>query len=86
MVDFVLTIAISVSAGASAIIAYLPALAPLRLRLALVLIVAVGGLTWFGHLGRIFFALQTVAFIIVTAIVLIQELGATPDSGAAPFC
>lgn len=35
VVDFVLTIAISVSAGASAGIAYFPALAPWRLQLAL---------------------------------------------------
>ena len=35
IVDYTLTIAISVAAGASAIIAYLPALAPLRIPLAL---------------------------------------------------
>lgn len=77
VVDFVLTIAISVSAGASAIIAYLPFLAPLRLPLALSLIVVVAGLTWFGHLGRVIFAVLTVGFIAVTAIVLIQGLTAS---------
>ena len=51
IVDFVLTIAISASAGASALIAYFSALAPLRLALALGLVVVVGGITWFGHLG-----------------------------------
>src|SRR5437867_3990255 len=52
IVDFVLTIAISVAAGASALIDYLPGLAPTRVPLALALLVAVAGLTWFGHLGR----------------------------------
>jgi amino acid transporter len=79
MVDFVLTIAISVSAGASAAIAYFPALAPWRLALALVLVVLVGGITWFGHLGRLVFAAMTMAFIIVSAIVLLYGLGATPQ-------
>lgn len=79
VVDFVLTIAISVSAGASAAIAYFPALAPWRLLIALGLIVLVGGITWFGHLGRLVFAAMTIAFIVVAAIVLIYGLGATPE-------
>ncbi len=78
IVDFVLTIAISVSAGASAVIAYFPTMAPWRLPLALVLVVAVGGITWFGHLGRLFFAVLTLAFIAVAATVLGFGLGATP--------
>src|SRR5437764_14815910 len=45
VVDFVLTIAISVAASTSAIIAYFPTLAPLRLLLALGLLFMVGGLT-----------------------------------------
>ena len=49
IVDYTLTIAISVAAGASAIIAFLPALAPLRIPLALALLLVVAGLTWFGH-------------------------------------
>jgi hypothetical protein len=79
VVDFVLTIAISVSAGASAAIAYFPSLAPWRLLIALGLVVLVGGITWFGHLGRLVFAAMTVAFIVVAAIVLIYGLGATPQ-------
>jgi amino acid transporter len=79
VVDFVLTIAISVSAGASAAIAYFPALAPWRLLIALGLVVLVGGITWFGHLGRLVFAAMTVAFIVVAAIVLLYGLGATPQ-------
>ncbi|WP_433759525.1 amino acid permease [Nocardia sp. CA-135398] len=78
IVDFVLTIAISVSAGASAVIAYFPALAPDRMLLALALVVVVGGATWFGHLGRLVFALMTIAFIGVTAAVLAYGFGATP--------
>ncbi|WP_201799214.1 APC family permease [Subtercola vilae] len=79
VVDFVLTIAISVSAGASAIIAYLPMLAPFRLILAVGLLVIVAGLTWFGHLGRLIFAFMTIAFIIIAVTVLIFGLSATPQ-------
>src|SRR3954447_25585248 len=45
--DSVLTITISVAAAVSALIAYVPALAPLRLLLGVGLLVLVGGLTWF---------------------------------------
>ncbi|RDV44018.1 amino acid permease [Leifsonia sp. ku-ls] len=79
VVDFVLTIAISASAGASAMIAYLPALAPYRLALALGLVVIVGALTWFGHLGRLLFAVLTIAFIVVAVAVLIFGLFAHPQ-------
>ena len=63
IVDFVLTIAISVAAGASALIEYVPSLAPDRIPLALLLLVAVAGLTWYGHIGRAAFALMTLAFV-----------------------
>jgi len=72
VVDFVLTIAISVAASASAIIAYFPALAPLGLLLALDLLLVVGGLTWFGHLGRTLFALMTLAFVGIGAALLVR--------------
>lgn len=78
VVDFVLTIAISVSAGASAIIAYLPALAAWRLTLALALVLVVGSITWFGHLGRLLFAVMTLAFIAVAGTVLAFGATATP--------
>ncbi len=78
VVDFVLTIAISVSAGASAVIAYIPGLAPWRLALALALVLVVGGITWFGHLGRLFFAVMTLAFIAVAGTVLAFGATATP--------
>src|SRR5256885_2569088 len=62
VVDFVLTIAISVAAGASAIVAYFPMLASLRVLVALGLLVLVAGLTWFGHGGRTIFAVLTLFF------------------------
>ena len=80
VVDFVLTIAISVAAGASAVIAYFPQLAPWRLPLALALVAVVGGLTWFGHLGRLFFAVLTLAFIAVAGAVLVFGVFATPGA------
>ena len=51
IVDFVLTIAISVSAGSSAIISYFPSVAPYRLWVALGLLTLVALLMQFGHLG-----------------------------------
>ena len=76
IVDFVLTIAISVAAGASALIDYIPSLAPDRTPLALVLLVAVAALTWFGHLGRAVFALMTVAFVAAGVAILVGGLDA----------
>jgi hypothetical protein len=70
IVDFVLTIAISVAAATSAIIAYLPTLAPARVGIALALTVGVAGLTLFGHVGRLVFAAMTLTFIGVVAVVL----------------
>jgi hypothetical protein len=85
IVDYTLTIAISVAAGASAIIAFLPALAPLRIGLALVLLVVVAGLTWFGHGGRLVFALMTIAFVAVALIVIAHGFLAPHAHGSAPL-
>lgn len=79
VVDFTLTIAISAAAAASAIIAYLPVLAWWRVPLAVALILLVAGLTWFGHLGRAVFATMTLAFVGLTAVVLLFGLGAQPQ-------
>ena len=84
IVDFVLTIAISVSAAASAAIAYVPSIASLRIPLALVVLVAVGGLTWFGHLGRAVFAVMTVAFVGLGVAVLVGGFGAAVPAHSAP--
>lgn len=70
IVDYTLTISISVAAGASAIIAYVPGLAPARIEVALGLLCFVAGLTWFGHGGRLVFATMTIAFVAVAAVVV----------------
>ena len=70
VVDFVLTIAVSIAAAASAIIAYFPALAGQRVPIALCLVVLVAGLTWFGHWGRLVFAAMTLGFIAVAAVII----------------
>ena len=70
VVDFALTIAISIAAAGSAIIAYVPGLAPARIPLALGLVALVAGLTWFGHFGRLIFAVMTWLFIIAAVAVL----------------
>lgn len=78
VVDFVLTIAISVSAGASAIISYVPSLSPYRWWIALGLLTIVAGLMRFGHLGRAVFALLTVTFVVMAVIVLVNSTGDHP--------
>ncbi len=71
IVDFVLTIAISIAAASSAIIAYVPALSSGRIPLALGLLTLVAGITWFGHGGRVLFAVFTTLFLVATAIVVV---------------
>jgi hypothetical protein len=79
IVDFVLTIAISVSAASSALIAFASGLAPLRIPLALVILSIVAGLTWLGHVGRAIFAAMTTVFVGVAVAVLAGGFGsATP--------
>jgi hypothetical protein len=70
VVDFALTIAISIAAATSALIAYVPALASARVPLALGMVALVAGLTWFGHAGRMLFALMTWSFILAALAVL----------------
>lgn len=70
VVDFALTIAISIAAAGSALIAYVPSLAPERIPLALGMVVLVAVLTWFGHGGRLVFGVMTTLFIIASAAVL----------------
>lgn len=84
IVDFVLTIAISVAAASSAAIAYFPGLATARLPIALAVLLAVAALTWFGHIGRAVFAVMTCAFIAVTAAVILGGLSASPPANHAP--
>src|SRR5690348_2884339 len=88
MVDYALTIAISVAAGASAIIAYLPRLAPARVPLAVALLLIVAGGTLFGHGGRAVFALMTISFAIIGSVVIVLGAQAAPiphaTAAAAP--
>jgi len=90
IVDFALTIAISIAAAASSVIDYLPALAPARIPLALTLVAVVAAMTWFGHGGRLVFALMTCLFIVAAIAVLAfgwtsphLAHGAAPITGAA---
>jgi hypothetical protein len=83
IVDYTLTITISVAAGASAIIAYLPGLATFRIPLALGLLAVVAGLTWFGHGGRLVFATMTIAFVAVALVVLARGYFAPVAHGSA---
>src|SRR5207342_2059842 len=69
IIDYTLTIAISAAAGASAIIAYVPALASDRIELSIGLLCFVAALTWFGHGGRVVFATMTIAFVVVALVV-----------------
>jgi Amino acid permease len=70
VVDFALTIAISIAAAGSALIAYVPALAPGRIPISLALLVFVAALTWFGHGGRLVFGVMTILFIVAAVGVL----------------
>jgi hypothetical protein len=76
LVDFVITVAISCAAGASAIIAYLPGVEAERVVLALGLtaLVAVG--ISFGHRGRVAFATATLLFLALAAIVIVAGAAA----------
>jgi amino acid transporter len=84
IVDFVLTIAISVAAAASAIIAYVPSLESARVPIAVAVLVVVAALTWFGHLGRAVFAVMTLGFVAAGLAVLTGGLGAPIPAHHAP--
>ena len=62
-----------------------PGLAPERIPLAMALVALVAGLTWFGHGGRLVFAVMTSLFIVAGVIVLATGW-ISPDSthGTAP--
>jgi hypothetical protein len=71
LVDFVITVAISCAAGASAVIAYFPALEGERVLLALVLTSLVAAGISFGHRGRVGFAAATLLFLLLAAVVIV---------------
>jgi hypothetical protein len=85
VVDYALTIAISCSAAASAVIAYLPGAGAARLELALALCCVVAVLTWFGHGGRTLFAAMTLSFVVIGSLVILRGLVAPVSHGHAPL-
>jgi hypothetical protein len=85
IVDYTLTITISVAAGASAVIGYLPGLQSERVPLALALLCLVAALTWFGHGGRSLFGLMTIGFLLVSTAVIVLGLLAPHSHGHAPL-
>jgi len=86
VVDFALTIAISVAAAGSALVALAPALASARIPIDLALVGAVAGLTWFGHGGRLIFASMTSLFIVASIPVLaLGWLDPQQAHGSAPI-
>lgn len=85
IVDFVLTIAISVAAAASAVIAFFPSLAGERTMIALGLLCFVAGITWFGHIGRSVFATMTVGFIAAVIPIIVLGFFAPHSMGDAPL-
>jgi hypothetical protein len=80
LVDFVITVAISCAAGASAIIAYLPGLEPDRVLLALVLTSVVAAGISFGHRGRVAFAGATLLFLAMAVTVIVAGAFGTGDT------
>ena len=85
LVDFTLTIAVSCAAGASALIAYVPELAGLRVPIALALVTAVGAGTLLGHRARVVFATATLGFVAATLVVLVLGAGAAPAIAHTPL-
>lgn len=84
IVDFVLTATISVSSGASAIVAFLPTFAPVQAVLALFLLLVVAGISWDGHYARSLFAVMVTVFLAVGGVVLIGGfVGAEPAAAAS---
>jgi hypothetical protein len=90
LVDFVITVAISCAAGASAIIAYVPELAAERVLLAVALAALVAAGISVGHRGRVAFAAATLLFISLGLIVIVAGAAGpaqapVPDQSAEPL-
>lgn len=84
LVDFTLTVAVSCAAGASALVAYEPAIAAWRLPLALGLSGLVAAGIALGHRGRIVFATATLGFLALALVVIVRGAFAATGSGPAP--
>jgi hypothetical protein len=85
IVDFVLTISISVAAASSAVIAYFPRLAHERVLIAVLLCCLVAAVTWFGHIGRSVFATMTVLFIVAAVPIFLLGFLSPHVVGDAPL-
>jgi Amino acid permease len=85
LVDFTLTVAVSCAAGASAVIAYVPQLEPIRTPIGLGLVVLVAGGVLLGQGGRVVFAIATQVFIVVSICVILSGIFAStnPRAGVA---
>lgn len=70
-------------AAAGAVIALFPGPAPVRIPLALLLLLVAAGLTWFGHGGRLLFAVMTVLFVAASVAVLILGFTSPHTTGHA---
>ena len=79
LVDFTLTVAVSCAAGASALIAYVQELEPLRTPIGLGLVVLVAGGVLLGQGGRIVFAIATLAFIALSICVIVASFFAAAN-------
>ncbi len=83
LVDFTLTVAVSCSAGAAALIAYVPGLGGARLPIALALAAAVAAGVLVGHRGRVLFALATQAFILLAVAIVAAGAFADPQTATS---
>lgn len=83
IVDFALTVAISIASAGAAIVAYVPAMAPFEMPLALGLNAVVAATMWFGHPARVLFALFTAGFVVLGSVVAAVSLTVAPVPQAA---
>jgi hypothetical protein len=83
LVDFTLTVAVSCAAAASALIAYLPDLEPVRTPIGLALVAVVAGGVLLGQFGRVVFALATLLFIALALGVIAAGAFAEPSPAGA---
>lgn len=83
LVDFTLTVAVSCAAGASALIAYVPELEPMRTPVGLALVGLVAAVVLLGQVGRVAFAIATQLFIVLAVAVIVLALFAEPVAASA---
>jgi hypothetical protein len=83
LIDFTLTVAVSCAAGASALIAYVPDLEPVRIPIGLALVALVAAVVLLGQTGRVAFALATQLFIVLAVLVIVAAWFAEPVAAAA---